>query len=78
MHFLEYLTKETFRLGEWFDVYGYAKQRLENTNDPTTNICLDSGFESQRTFNRVFKEKYMVSPSEYRRKLYEDLEKVIL
>ena len=21
MHFLEYLTKETFRLGEWFDVY---------------------------------------------------------
>ena len=57
---------------------GYAKQRLENTNDPTTNICLDSGFESQRTFNRVFKEKYMVSPSEYRRKLYEDLEKVIL
>ena len=57
---------------------GYAKQRLENTNDPITNICLDSGFESQRTFNRVFKEKYMVSPSEYRRKLYEDLEKVIL
>ena len=57
---------------------GYAKQRLENTNDPTTNICLDSGFESQRTVNRVFKEKYMVSPSEYRRKLYEDLEKVIL
>ena len=57
---------------------GYAKQRLENTNDPTTNICLDSGFESQRTFNRVFKEKYMVSPSEYRRKLYDDLEKVIL
>ena len=48
------------------------------TNDPITNICLDSGFESQRTFNRVFKEKYMVSPSEYRRKLYEDLEKVIL
>ena len=48
---------------------GYAKQRLENANDPITTICLDSGFESQRTFNRVFKEKYMVSPSEYRRKL---------
>lgn len=31
-----------------------------------------------KTFHRVFKEKYMVSPSEYRRKLYEDLEKVIL
>ena len=48
---------------------GYAKQRLENTNDPITTICLDSGYESQRTFNRVFKEKYMVSPSEYRKKL---------
>ena len=25
MHFLEYLTKETFRLGEWFDVYNYSQ-----------------------------------------------------
>ncbi|MBD9339220.1 MAG: AraC family transcriptional regulator, partial [[Ruminococcus] lactaris] len=31
-----------------------------------TNICLDSGFESQRTFNRVFKERYKISPSDYR------------
>lgn len=54
---------------------GYAKQRLENTNDSIITICLDSGFESQRTFNLVFKEKYKVSPSEYRRSLYEDLEK---
>lgn len=54
---------------------GYAKQRLENTNDSIITICLDSGFESQRTFNLVFKEKYKVSPSEYRRTLYEDLEK---
>ena len=52
---------------------GYAKQRLETTNDPITTIWLDSGFESQRTFNRVFKEKYKVSPSEYRRTLYENL-----
>lgn len=52
---------------------GYAKQRLETTNDPITTIWLDSGFESQRTFNREFKEKYKVSPSEYRRTLYENL-----
>ena len=45
---------------------GYAKQRLENTNDPITNICLDSGFESQRTFNRVFRERYRMTPREYR------------
>lgn len=53
----------------------YAKQRLENTSDPITTICLDSGFDSQRTFNRVFKEKYRLSPSDYRKKLYKDLEK---
>ena len=44
----------------------YACHRLENTNDSITNICLDSGFESQRTFNRVFKERYKISPSDYR------------
>lgn len=47
---------------------GYACQRLENTNDTITKICMDSGFESQRTFNRVFKEQYRISPSEYRKK----------
>ena len=44
----------------------YACQRLENTSDSITNICLYSGFESQRTFNRVFKERYKISPSDYR------------
>ena len=44
----------------------YACQRLETTSDSITNIRLDSGFESQRTFNRVFKERYKISPSDYR------------
>ena len=30
-------------------------------------ICMDSGFDSQRTFNRVFKERYKVAPREYRK-----------
>ncbi|RHL07847.1 AraC family transcriptional regulator [Agathobacter rectalis] len=30
---------------------------------------MDSGFGSLRTFNRVFKEKYRLTPSEYRNKL---------
>ena len=34
----------------------YACQRLENTSDSITNICLDSGFEIQRTFNRDLKK----------------------
>ena len=46
---------------------GYACQRLENTNDTITELCLDSGFKSLRTFNRAFKEKFKTSPSEYRK-----------
>ena len=47
----------------------YAVHCLENTNDSITDICMDSGFESQRTFNRVFKERHHLSPSEFRKKL---------
>lgn len=46
----------------------YACSRLENARDSIIEICLDSGFESQRTFNRAFKERYRMSPSEYRKK----------
>lgn len=45
----------------------YASARLEHTKDPVLDICLDSGFESQRTFNRRFKEKYKLTPSAYRK-----------
>ena len=50
-----------------------ACQRLENTSDSITKICLDSGFESQRTFNRVFKERYKISPSDYRSTCLKDM-----
>lgn len=46
----------------------YASTRLENTSDTILDICFDSGFESQRTFNRRFKERYKITPSEYRKK----------
>ena len=52
----------------------YACHRLENTSDSITNICLDSGFESQRTFNRVFKERYKISPSDYRSTCVKDMQ----
>ena len=51
----------------------YACHRLENTSDSITNICLGSGFESQRTFNRVFKERYKISPSDYRSTCLKDM-----
>lgn len=47
----------------------YAISALENTNDSITTICLNAGFESQRTFNRVFKDRYKITPREYRIKL---------
>lgn len=49
----------------------YAIAALENTNESITTICLDAGFESQRTFNRVFKERYKMTPREYRMRLHE-------
>lgn len=48
----------------------YATVILENTYESITNICMDSGFESQRTFNRVFKERYKMTPREYRNKIH--------
>ena len=46
----------------------YAAAILENSNESITNLCLECGFESQRTFNRVFKERYRVTPRDYRAK----------
>ena len=39
------------------------------TDRSVTDIWLESGFESQRTFNRVFREKYHMSPRVYRKAL---------
>lgn len=48
----------------------YATTILENTYETITNICLEAGFESQRTFNRVFKERYKMTPREYRKSIH--------
>lgn len=44
----------------------YVCVHLECTDKSITDICLDAGFESPRTFNRVFREKYKMTPREYR------------
>ena len=44
----------------------YAAQQIRTTNLPITQIWADAGFESQRTFNRVFQELYHVTPTQYR------------
>ena len=48
----------------------HAVTLLESINETITNIALDAGFESQRTFNRAFKEKFKMTPREYRNKMH--------
>lgn len=44
----------------------YASALLMYTDQSIIDVSENSGFESQRTFNRVFKERYRMSPREYR------------
>lgn len=47
----------------------YVAALLQDTNESITKLCFDCGFESQRTFNRVFKERYKITPREYRNRI---------
>ena len=44
----------------------YARYLLENTDQTITEAYENAGFASQRTFNRVFRDEYHMSPREYR------------
>lgn len=44
----------------------YACALLEYSNKTILDIAMDSGFESQRTFNRVFRQRFRKSPRDYR------------
>lgn len=60
--------------GEHFAVYTnsvrlqHFVKDLLHTDFPVTKIGLDSGFSSPSVLNRVFRERYQMSPSEYRRR----------
>lgn len=45
---------------------GYAKYLLDTSSFSITQIAYESGFSTQRTFNRIFQEIVKVSPREYR------------
>lgn len=53
----------------------YAVSYLENSNISITELCLECGFDSQRTFNRVFKEEYKMTPREYRYHIHAGMRK---
>ena len=44
----------------------YVTIHLECSDEIIKDICMNAGFESQRTFNRVFRERYRMTPREYR------------
>lgn len=44
----------------------YAMQLIRTTGKPLTEIWEDAGFESQRSFNRVFRDATGMTPKEYR------------
>lgn len=44
----------------------YAKELLENTNLTILNIAMQCGFQSQQTFNRIFKSLCGITPTVYR------------
>ncbi len=46
-----------------------AKIRLAETDDKITRICMDTGFDSIRTFNRAFRKHTGKTPGEFRETL---------
>jgi AraC family transcriptional regulator len=44
-----------------------AARLLKETDLPVTEVCFDAGFESLGSFSTLFRKKYGVSPSEFRR-----------
>lgn len=60
MNFFEYLNN--VRLNS-------AVLDLINKNEPVIRICFDNGFPNVAAFNKVFKQKYAVSPQVYRKQV---------
>lgn len=49
----------------------HAATMIRSTNESITNICNESGFSSQSTFNRAFKRIYRMTPREYKKNIEE-------
>ena len=50
----------------------YAALLLRNSDHNITEIVYESGFEDSSHFSRVFKEKFNLSPSQYRKEIKEN------
>lgn len=66
MNFIDYL----------YDVrLSYAENELVHTTESITDITFENGFPNVATFNKLFKKKYLMTPSEYRTHNAVDMEK---
>lgn len=59
MYFAEYVNKVRM---------DYAVQELVYSDESITRIAVDSGFSNLSVFNRIFKDMYGMSPSQYRKR----------
>ena len=50
----------------------YAKSLLLRTSFPLIDIALESGFQTERTFYRAFRQIAGISPGEYREKMHSE------
>ena len=51
----------------------HAEKLILETKMGITEICFDSGFENQRTFNRAFNRVFGITPSAYKKQLHYDI-----
>ena len=74
-HFTRFFKETTgMTFGEYLNSYRIKKAEayLEDAQNTITEIAFKSGFNSIKTFNRVFKHQKGCSPSEYRKLLSGD------
>jgi AraC family transcriptional regulator len=45
----------------------YCKKMLRETTEPITSVCTNAGFESITSFSWLFKKRFGVSPSQFRK-----------
>jgi AraC family transcriptional regulator, regulatory protein of adaptative response / DNA-3-methyladenine glycosylase II len=50
-----------------------AKQLLTDSTMPVTSVAMASGFQSLRRFNALIKERYRLSPTEFRKQQKREL-----
>lgn len=71
-HFMRWFKEHTgFSFNGYLIEYrlNRAADKLRNTDETIINIASDTGFENLSNFNRLFKKRFLMTPSEFRKSL---------